>query len=271
MRVIIVGAGRIGRNLAKSLVQEDNEVYLVEKDEQVARKSGEKLDAKVIVGNGADPDILKKAHMNEAELVIAVSPSDEVNLVVCFLARLFGAKRCIARVRNTALSETLAQFGYDRFHIDELINPELVAAQAIRKIVETPGASEVADFADGKILLRAFNISATSPLCGAKIGDFRDEDFPWPFLIVSVVRNKSVIIPKGDTAIQVGDRIYVLLPAPSLGEFLTFVNPEAKPPKKIVIYGATITGKHTAKSLVGVAEDILLIEEDEDVAKEVAG
>ncbi len=271
MRVIIVGAGRIGRNLAKSLVQEDNEVYLVEKDEQVARKSGEKLDAKVIVGNGADPDVLKKAHMSEAELVIAVSPSDEVNLVVCFLARLFGAKRCIARVRNTALSETLAQFGYDRFHIDELINPELVAAQAIRKIVETPGASEVADFADGKILLRAFNISETSPLCGAKIGDFRDEDFPWPFLIVSVVRNKSVIIPKGDTAIQVGDRIYVLLPAPSLGEFLTFVNPEAKPPKKIVIYGATITGKHTAKSLVGVAEDILLIEEDEDVAKEVAG
>ncbi|MCK5014616.1 MAG: Trk system potassium transporter TrkA [Candidatus Omnitrophica bacterium] len=271
MRVIIVGAGRIGKNLAKSLVQENNEVYLVEKDEQVARKSAERLDAKVIVGNGADPKVLKKAHMSEAELVLAVSPSDEVNLVVCFLAGLFGAQRCIARVRNTSLSETLAQFGYDRFHINELINPELVAAQAIRKLVETPGASEVADFADGKILLRAFNISETSPLCGAKIGDFREEDFPWPFLIVSVVRNKAVIIPKGDTAIEANDRVYVLLPAPSLGEFLTFVNPEAKPPKKIVIYGATITGTHTAQLLAGKTEDILLIEEDEDVAKSAAG
>ena len=119
MRVIIVGAGRIGRNLAKSLAQEDNEVFLVEKNEQVARKAAEKLDAKVIVGNGADPYILKKAQTSEAELVLALSPSDEVNLVVCFLAGLFGAQRCIARVRHTSLNDTLTQFGYDKFNIDE--------------------------------------------------------------------------------------------------------------------------------------------------------
>jgi len=271
MRLIIIGAGRIGRNLAKSLVQEDNEVFLIEKDEQVARKSAEKLDAKVIVGNGADPDILKQAHVSEAELVLAVSPSDEINLVVCYLAGLFGAQRCIARVRNTALSEALAEFGYDRFHINELINPELVAAHAIRKIVEAPGASEVADFADGKILLRAFDISATSPLCGASVGALRDEDYPWPFLIVSVVRDLSVIIPKGDTVIQEDDRIYVLLPSPSLGAFLTFVNPAAKPPKKVIIYGATITGTHAARFLENKVEDVLLIEEDEALAKDVAG
>jgi trk system potassium uptake protein TrkH len=271
MRVIIIGIGRIGRNLAKSLAQENNEVYLIEKNEQVARKNAEKLDAKVIIGNGADPYILKKANVREAQLVLAVSPSDEINLVACSLAGEFGAQRCIARVRNTSLSETLAQIGYDKFNIDEIINPELVAAQAIQKIVEAPGASEVADFADGKIFLRAFNISSTSPLCGLRIGEFRDEDFPWPFLVVSVVRNKSVLIPKGDTVVEKNDRIYVLLPAPSLGEFLTFVNPEAKPPKKIVIYGATITGTHAAQSLAGTVDDILLIEEDEGAAAEAAG
>jgi len=271
MRIIIIGAGRIGTSLAKSLAQENNEVYLIEKNEQVARKKGEKLDVKMIVGNGADPDILKKVQVQEAELVLAVSTSDETNLVVCSLAGLFGAKRCIARVRNTSLSESLEEFGYDQFKIDEIINPELVAAQAIQKIVETPGANEVYDFANGKILLRGFDIFASSPLCGSKMEDFSDEDFPWPFLIVSVVRNESALIPKGDTTIEEGDHIYVLLPASSLGEFLIFVNPDVKLPKKIVVYGATITGAHVAMTLAGKVHDLLLIEEDPEIAKEVAG
>jgi len=271
MRVIIIGAGRIGSSLAKSLAQENNEIILIEKNEQIARMRGEKLDVKVIVGNGADPDVLQRAQVKEAELVLAVSTSDETNLVVCSLAGLFGAKRRIARVRNTALSESIAQFGYGQFKISEIINPELVAAQAICKIVETPGASEVSDFADGKILLRAFDIHSSSPLCGSKIEEFRDEDFPWPFVIVSVVRHDTVIIPKGDTTIEADDRIYVLLPASSLGEFLIFVNPNVTLPKKIVVYGATITGIHVATTLAGNIPDLLLIEEDPEIAKEVAG
>ena len=271
MKVIIVGAGRVGTGLAKSLAQENNEVYLIEKNAQVARKKGEKLDVKMIVGNAIDPDILKKAQVQEAELVLAVSTSDETNLVVCSLAGLFGAKRRIARVRNASLSKSLAEFGYDQFKINEIINPELFAAQAIQKIVETPGANEVFDFADGKILLRGFDIFASSPLCGAKVEDFSDEDFPWPFLIVSVVRNESALIPKGGTTIEEGDHIYVLLPASSLGEFLIFVNPDVKLPKKIVIYGATITGTHVAIALSGKIKDLLLIEENSEVAQEVAG
>lgn len=271
MKIIIVGAGRIGTSLAKSLAQENNEVYLIEQSGEVARKNAEKLDVKVIIGNGADPDVLGTTGARDAELVLAVTTSDETNLVVCSLAGLFGAKRRIARVRNTSLSNALAQFGYNQFHINEIINPELVAARAIGKIIETPGASEVSDFAGGKILLRAFDIPPTSPLRDAKIVDFHDEDFPWPFLIVSVVRDKSVIIPKGDTVILAGDRIYVLLPAPSLGEFLTFVNPEVKLPKKVVIYGATITGTHVAMALAGKVRDVLLVEEDPALAQKAAG
>lgn len=271
MKVIIVGAGRIGTGLAKALSQENNEVYLIECCEEVAMKKGDKLDVKVIVGNGADPDVLESAQVREAELVLAVSTSDETNLVVCALAGLFGAKRRIARVRNASLSRYLVGFGYDQFKINEIINPELVAAQAICKIVQTPGASEVSDFADGKILLRGFDVSGASPMCGAKIEDFREEDFPWPFLIVSVVRNNTAIIPKGDTTIQQGDRIYVLLPASSLGEFLIFINPEVKLPKKIVISGATITGIHVASALAKKVPDLTLIEEDPELAKDVAG
>ncbi len=271
MKIIIVGAGRIGINLSRSLADENNEVYLIERDEQIAGRVSEKLDVKVIIGNGADPDILQKAQVSESELVLAVTTSDETNLVVCSLSAMFGAKRRIARVRNTSLSMTLVNFGYHQFNVDEIINPELVAAQEIVKTIETPGTREVSDFADGKILLRAFDIPKTSPLCGQKIEDLREEDFPWPFLIVSIIREEAVVIPKGDTDIKAQDRIYTLLPANSLAEFLMFVNPEVKLPKKVVIYGATITGKHVAKGLSDKVRDIVFLEEDTEKAKEFAG
>lgn len=270
MKIIIVGAGRIGVNLAKSLSAENNEVYLIERSEDIARKNIEKLDVQVVVGSGADPEILQKAHVAEAELVLAVTTSDETNLVVCSLAGLFGAKRRIARVRNTSLSTLLLESGYDQFNVNEIINPELVAAKAIVKIVETPGASEVADFAQGRLLLRAFDLVEASPLCGLKIQDLKDEDFPWPFLIIAFIRNDSVIIPSGETALHAGGRIYVLLPANSLGEFLTFVNPQVNLPKKVVIYGATITGRHVAMALSGKGRDIIIIEEDAARAEDVA-
>lgn len=271
MKIIIIGAGRIGTNLAKSLAEENNEVYLIERDEKIAHRNVEKLDVKVIVGNGADPDVLRQAEVGEAELVLAVTTSDETNLVACSLAGMLGARRRIARVRNTSLSETLADFGYRQFHIDEIINPELVAAQAIIKVIQAPGSSEVADFANGRILLRAFDILSSSPLCGLKMEEIRDEDFPWPFLIISIVRNDVVLIPKGDTSIEASDRIYALLPANSLGEFLTFVNPEVKMPRKIVVYGASIMGKYVAEVLSKQSRDIILLEEDADLARKTAG
>lgn len=202
---------------------------------------------------------------------MAVTTSDETNLVVCSLAAMFGARRRIARVRSTSLSMTLSEFGYHQFKISEIINPEMVAAEEIIKTIETPGTREVSDFADGKILLRAFDIPETSPLCGQKIEDFSDEDFPWPFLIVSIVRNETVVIPKGDTLIQAKDRIYTLLPTNSLAEFLMFVNPEVTLPKKIIIYGATITGKNVAKGLADKVRDIIFLEEDIEEAKVFAG
>ncbi|MCK5214419.1 MAG: Trk system potassium transporter TrkA [Candidatus Omnitrophica bacterium] len=271
MRIIIVGAGIIGSNLAKFLTDENHEVYIIETDPETARKVDEKLDAKVIVGNGADPEALKKAGIEQADLVIAVTTSDETNLVVGVLAESFGAKRRIARVRSVSLSNVLDEVGYAKFHLDELINPEELASQTIIKTIETPGASEVADFAEGKILLRAFDIPEASHLCGLRVEEVRDEDFPWPFIIVAIKRNGSVLIPKGDTFVEAEDRIYVLLPHQSLGEFLTFVNPESRMPKKVVIYGATHMGQRVAKALSEKISDVILLEENPLIAEKAAG
>lgn len=270
MKIIIVGAGRIGTSLAKSLAEENHEVYLVEQNEELADRIDEKIDAKVIRGSGADPATLKGIQVQDADLVIAVTTSDETNLLVCSLSSFYGAKRQIARVRNTSLSRAVGDNGFHHFHVDEIINPEEVAAQAIVKTIQAPGAREVGDFAGGRILLRTFDVPNTSPLCGLKMEELRDEDFPWPFLIIAISRSGTVVIPRGDAQIQAGDRIYVLLPAPSLGEFLTFVDPAARKSEKVIVFGATVTGEYVAQALAGKVRDIVLLEENKDTAEDVA-
>ncbi len=270
MKIIIIGAGRIGTNLSQSLADEDHEVYLIEHDLKAASRAEEKLDVKVLRGNGADPDVLRRAQVAEASLVLAVTTSDETNLVVCSLASLLGARRRIARVRGAALNEILNEFGYHHFHINEIINPEEVAAREIVKTIEAPGTKEVAEFSGGRILLRAFDVPEGSPLCNQTMEELRDEDFPWPFLIVSVIRKTDVLIPRGDAMVKAGDRIYVLLPQYSLGEFLTFVDPGVRLPKKVIIYGASITGRHVAKGILNRVKDIIVLEEDLRRAKEIS-
>jgi trk system potassium uptake protein TrkA len=228
------------------------------------------LDVKVVVGNAADPDTLQKVECSNADLMIAVTASDETNLVVCSLAAFYGAKRRIARVRNNSLNKIIKEFGYQRFYIDEIINPEQVAADAIVTAIQTPGAREVADFANGRLLLRAFEVSPNSSLCKVKIGELSDEDFPWPFVIIAIIRNGTVLIPTGSTAIQANDRIYVLLPSQSLGEFLSFVAPDIRMPKKVVIYGATNIGERVAETMAEYISDRILLEENPKRAEEAA-
>lgn len=266
MRIIIVGAGVIGINLARELSR-DHEVYLIEEKEKNAAKASEKLDVKVFTGNGADPSVLTKAPVHSADMVIAVASADETNVTVCALAGAYGAKFKAARVRNASLARAIKKYHGTAFDIDEVISPEDLAADAILKSVRTPGAREVADFANGQILFRVFDIEEESSLREISLGGLSEEDFPWPFLIVAVMRDGHVFFAKGDTVLQTGDRIYVLLPQKSAGEFLMFVNPQVRKYKKAVIYGASMIGKKVAALLHEEIGDVVLIEEDYEQAE----
>jgi trk system potassium uptake protein TrkA len=248
-KLVVCGAGVIGSNLAKYLAEEGHEVTLIEQKPGVAARATEKLDVQVTVGSAFEPQVLKDAGIAQADMVIAVTNSDVANLAICSLSAAFGAKKMIARVRDMALSEMVEHHGRDHFHVDEIINPDEVAAQTIVKIMEAPGSREVADFAGGRILLRSFEVPRESPLVGERLGDLRESDFPWPFVMVAINRDGKVNIPRGNDVLEAHDRIYVLLPKPSLAEFLTFVYPSVRLPKKVIIYGATNTGTSLAKSL----------------------
>ena len=270
-RLIVCGAGVIGSNLAKNLSEEGHEVNLIEQKPNVAARATDKLDVQVTVGSAFEPQVLEDAGVAQADMVIAVTNSDVANLAICSLAAAYGAKKMIARVRDMALSGIVESHGHDHFHVDEIINPDEVAAQTIVKIMQAPGSREVADFAGGKILLRSFDVPEESPLVGERLGNLRESDFPWPFVMVAINRNGKVNIPRGDDMVESQDRIYVLLPKPSLAEFLTFVHPSVRLPKKVVIYGATNTGTSLAKSLSEKVPDVVLLEEGRSKAEKVAG
>jgi trk system potassium uptake protein TrkA len=271
MKLIVCGAGVIGSNLAGYLSEDGHEVNLIEHRQKTAMKASEKLDVRVITGSAAEPSILEEAGVADADMVIAVTNADISNLAICSLAAAFGAKKRIARVRDASLNDVLEKFGMDHFHVDGIINPDMVAAQAISKVMMAPGSREVADFADGEILLRAFDIHEDSPLCDMMLADLSDKDFPWPFLVIAICRDSDVVIPRGEDSILADDRIYVLLPDPSLAEFLTFVNPSARLPRKVIIYGANNTGENLAKDLAGTIGEVVLLEESRALAERVAG
>ncbi len=271
MKLIICGAGVIGSNLAKYLAEEGHEVNLIEQKKGVADRAMEKLDVRVVVGSASDPQILEEAGVVQADMVIAVTNTDLSNLAICSLAAAYGAKRRIARVREASLNEVIQRFGQAHFYVDEIINPDEVAAQVIIKMMEAPGSREVADFADEQILLRSFDIPEESPICNVQLGELTDQDFPWPFLVVAINRKGSTVIPGGSDTIVAGDRVYVLLPKASLAEFLTFIHPNVRLPKKVIIYGATSTGVSLARGLSERVNEVVLLEENRLKAEKVAG
>jgi trk system potassium uptake protein TrkA len=170
-----------------------------------------------------------------------------------------------------ALTQIVQKYGHEHFYVDEIINPDEFAAQTIVKVIEAPGSKEVADFADGRILLRSFDIPGDSPLAGVSLGTLGESDFPWPFLVVAIHRDRKVIIPRGSDIVLHGDRIYVLLPKQSLAEFLTFVHPSVRLPRKVIVYGATDTGTSLARSLTAKVKEVVLLEENRTRAGKVAG
>jgi trk system potassium uptake protein TrkA len=271
MRLIVCGAGVIGSNLAKYLSDEGHEVVLIEQKESVADRAKEKLDVQVMIGSAFDPVTLEEAGVAHADMVIAVTNTDVINMAICVLAAAYGAKKRIARVRDMSLTGVMEKYGYAHFYVDEIINPDEVSAQTIVKIMEAPGSREVADFADGRILLRSFDVPDESPLAGESLGNLRESDFPWPFLMVAINRLGQVIIPRGEDIVESGDRVYVLLPRPSLAEFLTFIHPSVRLPRKVIIYGATSTGTSLARSLKVRIKDVVLLEENRVRAEKVAG
>ena len=258
MQILIVGAGVVGSNLAQQLSLEGHDISVVDRDAAIVRRLGERFDVITVQGDGGSPSVLEKAGMKKAEMVIAVTESDTLNMTVCLIAHNIGVSKKIARVRNPEYTDL-----QEAFHIDRMINPDELVVDSILKLVEVPGTTEVADFADGRLLLRAFDVQADSPITGKYLHELRPKMEDSPFLVVGVSRKDEFLIPSGEDRFYSGDRIFVLLPKESLDGFLGLMNLDRGPAEKAVVFGAGRLGINVARRLEGMIEKVVVIEGDE--------
>ncbi len=260
MNIVIVGAGVVGFNLAEELSQEGHDISIVDADQKKIKQIGEKLDVLSVQGNACFPTVLLRAGIKQAEMVIAVTNKDEINLFVCMLADKFSVKKRFARFQTMEFTSENSVFPSEQLFIDQAITPGQIIVDFIQKILATPGAVNVAEFADGEILLRGFEIHEDAPLANKKIEALKAVNEFNSFLIVAIVRDSNLIIPKETDEIHVGDKIYMLVQKEFLPLILPMLNKKIEETHKIVIVGANSVSINLAQKLEKNFNDISIIE-----------
>ncbi len=270
MKIVIVGAGAVGFNLAKQLSKEGHDISVVERDMELVRRIAEKLDVFVVSGSASSPSVLQEAGIKKADLVLAVTNSDEINMVVCMLSHSYNVKTKIARLRNPEFSGDLAVLHQNGFHIDHVVNPETITINSILNIIGTPGAIYVADFTEGDILLRGFNVPADAPIAGKRLSELKEAESSDSFLIVAIQRSEEMVIPTGETKLMPHDNIFVLVARGALPYFLPMVNRRADEVEKVILYGVNRASLELAKKLEEQKVGITIIEPDREKTQQAA-
>ncbi len=270
MKVLIVGAGAVGFNIAKQLSQEGHDISVVEENPELVKKITEKLDVFVVAGNGSSPSVLETAGARDAHMVLAVTNSDEVNIIVCIIASQYGRKIKIARIRNNEFTGKDSLFKGNGFCVDHMINPEQIIVDSIIKIIETPGATFAIDFPIGDILLRGFHVPKDAPIAGKRFSELEGIEYTDSFLIVSIQRNGEMIIPTHKTEILPDDDIFVLVAKMGLPYFLPMVNRRADEVERVIIYRTGRTGIQLAKRLEDSSINVTMIEPEKEKAEKAA-
>ncbi|WXU00699.1 MAG: Trk system potassium uptake protein TrkA [Catillopecten margaritatus gill symbiont] len=249
MKILILGAGQVGASLAKYLSKDDeNEITIVDKDSSSLSSLARHLDIKTICGYGSYPNILEEAQVRETDIIIAVTRSDEGNILACQIAHtLYKVGKKIARIRT---SEYLNHDGFEAITpIDFVITPEGLVTKFIKRMVEEPGAEQVFEFENGLVQLVETKAHAGTPIVGHPIKDLHKHLPKTQMRIVSIYRNGQAIPAYGDTMIKNGDRVYFVTKKDSISQVLKEFRRLDRPYKNIVIAGGGLIGLNLAKFL----------------------
>lgn len=210
MQVIIVGAGQVGFHTADRLSREGHHVVVIEQNPRTELLLSEKVNAMVVHGSGASAEVLQQVSIANADLFIAVTDQDEVNIVACIVAKQLGAKRIVARVKSGEFAAGGGTFDASKLGIDMIINPETVVAEEIVNIVGYAAATDVAEFANGRVLFLGYRIGATSELVGLSMRDFGAMRGIYRLVVTAIARNDQTIVPRGDDILQAGDTVFLV-------------------------------------------------------------
>jgi len=275
LRVIVCGAGQVGFNIARYLAAEDNDVVVIDTNAELVRRVGDTLDVQALQGYAAHPDVLDRAGANAAELIIAVTYNDEVNMVACQVAHsLFNVPKKIARVRaqNYFAPDWAGLFTRDNMPIDVIISPEIEVARAIMRRLEVPGAFDSTPMADGKIRIIGVRCDANCPVLDTPLRQLVAIFPDLHIVVVAIVRNGAVLLPSGDDRMLAGDEVYFVADSTHVSRAMAAFGHEELALRRVIIAGGGNIGLNFAQALESANTGVhsKIIEANRDRATEIA-
>ncbi|HHU68839.1 MAG TPA: Trk system potassium transporter TrkA [Thermoanaerobacterales bacterium] len=267
MRIVIIGSGKVGYQIATSLSREKHDIVVVDTDQEVLNRLNENIDVLTIRGNGISTKVLEEAGVKNSDLFIAVTNSDEVNMVACITAKQMADIKAIARIRDPEYANEL-NFIKEKFGIDYIINPEKATAKAIIGHIMNTYSGSVEDFAKGRVRMIEVPVKNGIFMAGKQI---KDLIMPKNMLIGAISRDGKIIIPNGEDYILEADTLYIIGMKDSIAEFCNMINmPQLGKVRKVMIVGGGRIGYYLTKFLVDIGISVKLIEQDIDRCKELS-
>lgn len=271
MKIVIVGAGEVGFNIANRLAQESKSVVVIDQDAHATRRINEDLDVQTVTGSGSNPEILKEAGIDDADMLLAVTDSDEINIAACLMANLISPlTRKLVRLRNEHFIPFHSHLKNQPPKIDTIINPEAEVVKTVQKLMEIPGARDMGDFLNGKVRYVGIRLDKNSPIAGMALSQFYSafgQDRP---LIAAIIRGNEVIVPRGKDKTLAGDLVYFVTDACHLEKTLQLLGLAICTVKKVLIVGGGRIGLQLAKALENRKVEVKIIESDLDRCQELS-
>jgi trk system potassium uptake protein TrkA len=250
MKIIILGAGQVGGTLAEHLTSEANDITVVDENIKILQSLDQKYDVRAVVGHAAHPSVLRRAGAEDADMVIAVTDSDETNMLACQISyTLFNTPMKIARVRSTEYILYQELFDNKAIPIDVLISPEQLITRYIKRLIEYPGALQVLDFANGSVQCVSLRVKEGAPLDGHAIKDMHIHMPSLKTRIAAIFRQGKAIVPTGQTTIKAGDDVFFICESSEVRAVMSELRGVDEPYKRIMIAGGGNIGLNVAKTL----------------------
>ncbi len=270
MKIIILGAGQVGSSVAAVLASEANDITVVDADENRLEQLRDRFDLNTVDGHASHPDVLAQAGAEDADMILAVTNSDETNMVACQVAyTLFHTPTKIARVRAKAYLDLPQLFTQDALPIDVLISPEQIVTDYIHRLIEYPGALQVLDFAEGRVRLVAVRAEHGGPLVGHRIRELAERMPGIQARVAAIYRRDRPIIPTGDTVLEEGDEVFFVAARKNIRAVLAELGGRTKKVKRIIIAGGGHIGVRLARALEQ-DHQVKIIDHNPENARQVA-
>ncbi len=272
MRILIAGGGQVAALVAARLIREGNEIVIVEENAERCAELEKFLDAKIVKGNAASIGTLHRAGLKKADMLIAATSVDQVNVLACMIAQVEAdVKVKVARIRTHEIANWKSVTEKAGIRIDHIIHPETDVSQRIMRVLRAPGISEIIDFAEGQVKLFGTNLDPGNKLCGKTLIDIGRSGMPRNTRMVMIFRGQQVLIPKGNDKLQEGDHAYVVTTAPELEAAFRFMGVETQRAlERVFILGGKQIGIQVAEELEALGVSVKLFETDGERCEKIA-